>query len=431
VKPLLLSTYDLAGGAARSAYRLHKGLQAIGVDSRMMVQTKSSDDPTVIDASVFGPTPLWIRGISHLRRRIDNRRLAAYPGRDRANFSPAFGSDFFPQKVAAARPDIVHLHWVAGDFLRIENLSKFGKPIVWSLHDMWAFTGGCHYDASCGRYVDRCGACPQLHSQMENDLSRSVWMRKEKSWAELPITVVTPSRWLADCAKASSLFRSARVEVIPYGLDLEIYRPSDRNVAREILNLPRDKRLILFGAVKATGVPRKGFGFLQSALNKLSKDAVRDNTALVVFGASRPPDEPDLKFETHFMGRVQDDVHLALIYSAADVFVAPSLQDNLPNTVMESLACGTPVVAFDTGGIPDMIEHKANGYLAKALDPDDLAQGLEWILNDPERAGRLGAAGRKKALTEYPLSLQAERYLKLYTDLLAGSHENREPETDA
>jgi glycosyltransferase involved in cell wall biosynthesis len=232
------------------------------------------------------------------------------------------------------------------------------------------------------------------------------------------LTIVTPSRWLADCARKSSLFHDLRIEVIPNGLDSQRYKPVEQKLARDLLNLPQDKQLILFGAMKATSDRRKGFHLLLPALQKLSQIQGQDRIELVVFGASEPREPPDFGFKVNYLGRLNDDISLALVYAAADVFVVPSLEDNLPNTVMESLACGTPCVAFKIGGMPDMIEHGQNGYLAQPYEIEDLAKGIAWVLEDRERYGKLCDRDRQKVEQEFTLELQAHRYLSLYQELI-------------
>jgi glycosyltransferase involved in cell wall biosynthesis len=234
----------------------------------------------------------------------------------------------------------------------------------------------------------------------------------------LDLTIVTPSQWLGDSAKASSLFGDRRVEVIPYGLDTEIYRPIEQKTARELLKLPQDKQLVLFLSLNATSDQRKGFHLLQPALQQLSQSGRQDQLELMVVGASVPENPPELGFKAHYLGVLGDDLTLALAYSAADVFVAPSLQDNLPNTVLEAIACGTPCVAFDIGGMPDMIDHQQNGYLAKPFVIEDLTEGIRWVLADSTRLKTLGQNARAKAEQEFALKIQARRYQKLYQEIL-------------
>ena len=343
MKILILSTNDIEPGAARGAYRLHQGLQSIGIHSQMLVQTKQSDDRTVIGP----PHKSGIgKAVTGLRLTASSLPLKFYPNRDRTTYSLQWLPDNIASKVAQLEPDLIGLQWICGGYLQIETLAKFNKPLVWTLRDMWAFTGGCHYSGDCDRYTASCGACPQLHSSKNWDLSRWVWQRKAKAWRNLNLTIVALSSWLRQCASSSSLFKDLRVELIPNGLDPEKYRPIPQQIAREILSLPQDKQLVLFGAAKATSDKRKGFHLLQPALQELSQSGWQDRLEVVIFGASQPDNPPDFGFKEHYLGRFNDDLSLALIYSAADVFVAPSTQENLANTVMEAIACGTPCVAF-------------------------------------------------------------------------------------
>lgn len=413
MKILLLNTFDIEGGAALAAFRLHKGLQNIEIDSRMLVQFKTSGDPTVVS-----PISKCAKGFSLLRPTLDELPLKFYSKWDGTIFSLACLPEKIAGKCAMINPDIIHLNWIGAGFLRIETLLKLHKPLVWTLHDMWAFTGGCHYSIGCERYKKSCGACPQLKSKKLNDLSNWVWKRKKKAWQCLDMVIVTPSRWLSECARSSSLLQNHRIEVIPNGLDIKRYKPFNKKLAREILDLPYNRKLILFGAMFACSNKHKGFQFLQPALQNLAQNGWADQAELIIFGASKPPDPPDFGLNARYLGRLHDDVSLALLYNAADVFLLPSIQDNLPNTIMESLACGTPVVAFNVGGIPELVEHQINGYVAKAMDIKELTKGIHWVLSDPKRHTQLGKMARKKAIKEYVLELQAQRYRDLYEDIL-------------
>jgi glycosyltransferase involved in cell wall biosynthesis len=244
-----------------------------------------------------------------------------------------------------------------------------------------------------------------------------VWQRKLKAWKNLNLTIVTPSYWLAKCSGASSLLQNARIEVIPNGIDTEIFKPVQRFIARTILGLPQNKRLILFGAIEPTSNIRKGFHLLQPALKKLSQSDWVDRVELVVFGASKPKNVPDFGFKSNYLGKLNDDISLALVYAAVDLFVAPSLEDNLPNTIIESLACATPCVAFNIGGMPDMIEHQQNGYLAQPFDVEDLARGITWVLEDVERWQKLCDRSRQKVEQQFTLQIQAMNYLSLYKNI--------------
>jgi glycosyltransferase involved in cell wall biosynthesis len=266
--------------------------------------------------------------------------------------------------------------------------------------------------------MNSCGACPQLRSGKESDLSSWVWHRKAKAWRNINLTIVAPSSWMAQCAKSSSLFRDRRVEVIPFCLDTQQYKPVDRQQAREQLNLPPDKQLVLFGALSATADRRKGFHLLLPALQKLSHSGWHDRIELVVFGSSEPENPVDLGFKAHYLGSVADDTLLAQVYSAADVMVAPSIQESFGQTGSESLACGTPVVAFDDTGLKDIVDHLQNGYLVRPFDIEDLANGIAWVLDNEERHRKLCRQAREKAERKFALEIQARRYLSLYTELL-------------
>ena len=416
MKIISLSSFDTKGGAARASYRLHQGLNKISVDSWILSQIKYSQDPKVIGAKSASGIEQAKTG---LRLTLDQLPLKRYSNREKQRFSPNWLPYQIMPQIAAIDPDLINLHWIGAGYIPIEALAKFKRPIVWTLHDMWAFTGGCHYNQSCEKYTASCGACPLLGSDRETDLSRKVWQRKQQAWRDLDLTVVTPSQWLADCARSSSLFGNQRIEVIPYGLDLDTYRPIDRQTARDLLKLPRDKQLVLFLSLNATSDKRKGFHLLQPALAKLSHNGWQSKLELMVVGASEPENPPELGFKTHYLGTLNDDLTLALAYSAADVFVAPSLQDNLPNTVLEAIACGTPCVAFDIGGMPDMVEDRVNGYLAKPYEIDDLVRGISWILEDEARTQTLSRQAREKAEREFALLIQARRYEAIYREILA------------
>lgn len=417
MKILLLSTNDIKPGAARAAYRLNKSLQSLGIDSQMLVQLKQSDDPTVIGAR--GGSGIN-KAITELRLTFDYLPLKFYSCRESDGYSVQWLPDNVTSKVAQLNPDLICLQWIYGGYLQIETLAKFNKPLVWTLRDMWPFTGGCRYDRDCARYTSSCGACPQLHSSKDWDLSRWVWQRKAKAWKNLNLNIVALSSWLGKCASSSSLFQDRRVEVIPNGIDTKKYKPLDRQIARKLLNLPQDKYLVLFGAVNATSHKRKGFHLLLPALQDLSQSNWQDKLELVIFGASKPKNPIDFGFNTHYLGTLSDDLSLALVYSAADVLVAPSIQENLANTVLEAIACGVPCVAFNIGGMPDMIEHQQNGYLAQPYQIADLAQGIAWVLENEQRYQKLSHRAREKVEQEFTMEIQGHRYLSLFNEILAG-----------
>ena len=411
MKILMLNTFDEVGGAARAALRLLKGVRKLNIDARLLVQFKTGNEEAVI----CNQTPLR-KLLRRLKILFGLLPVRLYPNKPENNFSPSLLPDNKAAEISSINPDIIHLHWLCAGFLQVETLAKFNKPLIWTLHDSWAFTGGCHVPFDCTKYRQNCGACPVLGSSREKDLSRRTWKRKEKAWRGLDLTVVAPSRWLADCARSSSLFRDVRIEVIPYGLDTETFQPLAKEQSRNSLGLPLDKKIILFGAVQALTDPNKGFHLLQPALKIVGKDS-SDKLALV-FSAIDRSELPNLGMETIFLGRVDDD-HLPALYSAADVFVIPSKSENLPLMVLEAMACGTPCVAFRQGGLPDLVDHEISGYLAQPYDIDDLARGITWVLENKDRHAELSLRARQKVETEFSLDTESGRYAALYRELLA------------
>jgi glycosyltransferase involved in cell wall biosynthesis len=411
---LHLSTSDIEGGAARAAYRLHQGLQSVGVDSQMLVRAKSSADRTVIHEKTV---------LTKLGPMSSGLPLRRYHQRDNVMFSAQWFPDAIAPRVKRLNPDVIHLHWVCNGFLQIETLAKLDKPIVWTLHDMWPLTGGCHYAQECDRYQKSCGNCPQLKSLCEQDLSRQVWRRKAKAWKSLNLTLVAPSNWVADCARSSSLFHDTRIEVIPHGLDLEQFRPIEKQIARDLLRLPSDRKIILFGASSGvTNDPRKGFQFLQSALKQLSESEWGDRIVAAIFGISQPEEPLDLGIQTYYLGKLSDDLTLAIAYSSADIMVVPSMQETFGQTASEALACGTPIVAFEATGLRDVVAHEEDGYLAQPFNVADLAQGIKWILENDSRYSSLQSTAREKAEENFSLELQANLHSSLYLTVLQSLH---------
>jgi glycosyltransferase involved in cell wall biosynthesis len=417
MKTLHLSTADNLGGASRATYRLHQGLQARGITSEMLVQEKFSQDK-----SVYAPSRRSQQILTSTRPIWDALPMRAYPN---SNQGGVFSIQWLPERVASQvkriRPDIINLHWIAGGFVQIETLAKFRQPLVWTLHDMWAFTGGCHYSDACERFSQTCGACPQLGSSRACDLSHWIWRRKSKAWQGLNLTLICPTHWLAEEARRSSLFGSVPIEVIPNGLDLSTFRPLEQCQARALLNLPPSCQLVMFGSMAGADDRRKGFDLLQAALKRLSQSQRHPQLELVIFGMCRPEHPPDLGFPTHYLGQLRDDLSLALAYSAADVMIVPSRQENLAQTATEALACGTPVITFAQTGPADVVKHHQNGYLAQPGDTDSLAQGMTWVLETPERLNTLSEQARWLAEQQLGQEQMADAYITLYANILTKS----------
>ncbi|MEQ9553738.1 MAG: glycosyltransferase family 4 protein [Coleofasciculus sp. G3-WIS-01] len=416
MKILLLSTWDKQGGASRAAYLTHQTFNQAGIDSRMVVLEKWSDDQSVVGLQ---PLKYSQKIIKETRLYLDEIKLKPYYSKNRKRelFSPAISTEPIVPLVKQINPDIINLHWICKGFLNPEILIQFDQPIVWTLHDMWPFTGGCHFSEECFRYQERCGSCPHLGSTQENDLSRKLWLRKKRAWQSLNLTIVAVSHWLANCARQSSLFKGRRIEVIHNAIDTLQFKPIDREIARRILNLPSHKKIILFGAINATGDQRKGFRYLNAAIPKIAESELKENAELVIFGASHSSCNSDLGMKTTYLGTLHDNVTLSLVYSAADVMIVPSTQEAFGQTAAESLACGTPVVCFDTTGLKEVVDHQDNGYRAQCYSVDDLVKGIQWVLKDEDRWHKLSQRAREKIEKEFSMEMQAQTYLQLYQEL--------------
>lgn len=409
MKVLHLSTSDTNGGAARAAYRLHNGLRSNGVDSRMLVQNKDSGDD-----HVYGPNGVIGSVKSRVRPRFDRLPLKRYPDRDPEIFSPAWTPERRAKQIAKHNPDIVHLHWVSGGFLRPETIAQIDVPVVWTLHDMWPFTGGCHYSKSCTKYRTECGSCPHLKSEQANDLANSVWQRKREAWDGSDITIVSPSQWLGEQARESSLLGEMQIEVIPNCLDMDLFRPRDRTEGLQHFDLEDDKHYILFGAAYETS--RKGGDLFLKALKELGG---RPDIVALCFGKTDIKEE--FPVPVCHLGELAED-ELRLLYSMADLTVVPSREDNLPNIAVESSASGTPCVAFDVGGLPDIVKHHETGYLADPFDATDLSDGIKWVLNDTSRLRGLSSCSRKFTREKFNISKISNSYRNLYNDLVSSSN---------
>jgi len=413
LKVIHVNYFDYEGGAARAAYRLHQGMRRIGLDSRMVVLRKLGDDP-----HVHGTSEGNRRLITILRQRTASMVLRSQHSPNTAHHSVNLIPSGLANWLNRSDADIVNLHWLGHETMSIAEVGTIKKPIVWTMHDMWPFSGTEHYDDldAPGRWRNGYLATDRAMAHKGLDLDTWTFRRKLRAWKNQTFHLASPSQWLADCSRQSALFSRMPSRVIHNGIDLGVYKPVNRTIVRGILNLPSNKRFILFGAVDSISDTRKGFHLLQPALLRLAADGWADQVELLIFGASKPKRPPDFGLPTHYLGRITDDIVLNMLYAAADVFVAPSMQDNLPNTLVESLASGTPCVAFDTGGMRDLIEPGRTGFLARPFDTDDLALGIDQVLRSD--AATMRHACRTKALRSLGDLMAAENYLAYYQEIL-------------
>jgi glycosyltransferase involved in cell wall biosynthesis len=406
-----------------AAYRLHTGLRRLGVDSRLFSVDMGgrSKDPFV---TRFRPSG---RLSARFRRRIVRARIEKEFARYRAT-RPALSGRFYDDRsphsgdaLAQLPPcDVIHLHTMTHliDFRIFFSKVPGRTPVVRTLHDMSFFTGGCHQDWGCGRFRERCGACPQLGSRDERDLSRRIWQRKHTALSSVVrgrLRVVAPSRWMAEMARGSSLLHDVPITTIPLGIDTEKFRPRDRRLARDIWEIPQDARAMLFVA-SPLDRPEKGFGLLARALDGFNSPS---DFLLIAVGSGELP--TPIGIPSRHLGHVSQESVMSTVYSAADVVVVPSVQDTMPQACIEALACGIPVVGFDVGGIPEIVRPGVTGALVPARDVDALRSAVLDLLGDPAKRARLGADCRRVALEEYRLEIQARRYKTLYEEILAGA----------
>jgi glycosyltransferase involved in cell wall biosynthesis len=415
------------GGAARAAYAIHSALRRRGIESRLLLsQEELVDDPSIVQIEL-DPEGSANR---EYRVRLDQFPLNCYPdrmasGQQGGMFSPGVAGIRLEDLPPFAEADIIHLHWING-LVSIEGIRIMTKPVVWTMHDLWPFTGGCHYSGSCTGFSSGCGCCPQLGSHDADDLSSLVVKRKLMCYGSnlYPVAV---SDWLRGLAHDSVVFRNTSVRMIPNCVDTDTFAPLPKKEARKRLGLTSEKRIILFGAINAVQDPRKGFRLLVQALQNLSR---KSDCQLVVFGCNPTDGIPSLSeagFEVRCFGHIHDDRLLAALYSSADLFVAPSIQETFGRTIIEAMACGTPVVAFGSTGPNELVSHQVTGYLAQPYDPEDLKDGMDWILSlDMQTYGRMSVLCRQETIKKYSFDIVSGQYLSLYKEILGQQHAGME-----
>ncbi|MCF0039280.1 glycosyltransferase family 4 protein [Dyadobacter fanqingshengii] len=415
---LHLSNFHLEGGAGVAAARLHRALLKSNVESTLLVSQVTANEPGVSNLSNNA-----LQTKKALARFI-GERLYFYPQEKDASvrfaFSPAeVGADISNHPLVQ-QADVIHLHWINFGFLSLDSLDKLfslGKPIVWTLHDMWTFTGGCHYSRGCEKFLTHCHYCPYLAKPEEYDISFQQFERKQEIYNNTKMALISPSQWLDNLVKKAALTADITSSSIPNCIDTVLFKPLEKSVIWRKLNLSASKKLILFAGAN-TSDPRKGFIYFKQALEKIG--LLSSEIEVMVLGKANPKAMDTFPLPVHYLGKISDPAKMVDAYNAADMIVVPSLEDNLPNTIMEAMSCGTPAVGFATGGIPEMIDHQINGYIALQGSAQSLAEGIEWLLNDENNA-RMSENARAKVLETYAESIVASQYQQLYQSLL--SHE--------
>ena len=418
MKILLIAKHPSTGGAAIAASRLMEGLREKKVDVSMLVQ-EGENQKEGIHSTTQGFVKRW----KNLYRFILERLVFLRQERSssiRFLFSLANTGENISRNRHVTEADVIHLHWINAGFLSLksmEDLLKLGKPVVWTFHDMWAFSGGCHYALDCKEYTRECGDCPYLKKPRKNDLSHRIWKKKEQLFGAITVQVITPSTWLQGCVESSSLLKHWPVTTIHNPVNSDIFNPVNREDACGNLGLDPSKKYILFGAATMKNV-LKGFNYFLDASRVIAGEpGLDEDVEILLFGKTKENVAQLFPLKTRNIAFVQSMTTIVELYSVAHVFVIPSLQDNLPNTIIESMLCGTPVVGFNAGGIPEMIEHKVNGYLAEYKSSDDLAAGMAWVLGS-ESYEKLSADTRELALERFSRDRSLEMHMELYRKIL-------------
>jgi len=422
MKILIVNTSDNQGGAATAAFRLMEALNNNGHKAKMLVRDKNTSSITVAKAGEqkYSKWHFLYERLSILTTlRGKKNNLFAI---DIANS----GIDITKTR-EFQEADVIHLHWINQGMLSLNGIRKIlesDKPVVWTMHDLWPASSICHYARGCTGFTKQCGNCPLLPGSSKNDLSHKVWKRKEAMLENKGIQFVTCSKWLMQTAKQSSLIKDQKIQSIPNPIDTMIFRPQGKQKAREVFQLPKDKKVILFASQKVSD-ERKGGKYLLEALEicQREKPNFKDECVLAILGA-KPENLPeDIQIPAYHLGYISDTQKIVSAYNAADIFVLPSLEDNLPNTIMEALACGLPCAAFKTGGIPEMIDNGKNGYTAQYKDSQDLAKGIITLLYS-DNYKEMSSEAVKKVIKNYSQSAVALKYTEVYNAAIAQKHYN-------
>ncbi len=419
MRVLIVNTSERTGGAAIAAARLREALGNNGVKATMLVSKKETDAITVA-----APHDAALIKYNFLRERFAIWKANGFHKHRLFETDAArFGVDITGLK-EFKEADVIHLHWVNQGFISLKGIAKIlrcGKPVVWTMHDMWPFTGICHYTGECDRFKNSCGKCPLLYrGGYSCDLSCRVFARKRKLYRAANITFVACSDWLAESARSSALLEGKRVLSIPNPINMKLYCPRNMAEARESLALPLGKKLLLFAAYRVTN-KIKGIDYLCQAISKLADEHpdITSNIAVVAVGKESDALKSLLPVKVYSFGYVSNEKKMIDIYNACNLFLIPTMQDNLPNTIMESMSCGVSCVAFNVGGIPQMIDHKKNGYIAEYKNAGDFAEGILWSLSG-SRAAMLSEAARAKVAADFSEAAVSRKYIDLYSSIAGG-----------
>lgn len=422
MKVLQLNHSDINGGAARAAYRIHHSLRYSGIDSQMLVNVASSGDWTV-----QGPTTKWAKAIGLIRSQLATPLRKLLRTDNPIIHSPALLPSRWPERINGSDADVVHLHWVQGEMLSIADIGRIRKPMVWTMHDMWAFCGAEHY-SSDNRWRDGYHKRNRPDHESGLDINKLIWRKKRSTWKK-PLHMIGNCSWISDCARNSALMQNWPIYTIPNAINTDLWAPFDKSVARKLLDLPPDVPICLFSSFSGINDKRKGFDLLLSAINYLSKSNLRGRLHFVVM-ANKPKDLPiyfkDLNFKFHFIGPFNDNVSLRLVYSACDIVAIPSRQETLTNVGVEAHSCGIPIVAFRSSGLTDIVVHHQTGYLADSFSSEDFGKGIYSLL-DLSRVefNSYKKSARRRALSLWSNPVVSSQLQRLYASIASPSLHKR------
>ena len=413
---LIINTSERLRGPGIAAKRLTEALRNNGIQAKMLVRDKQTNQLTTI-----GLNKSWWKIWQFVWERIVIWKANHFKKHNLFEVDIANTGTDITSLPEFSQADVIHLHWINQGMLSLKDIRRIiesGKPIVWTMHDMWPFTGICHYAGECEKYTDQCGCCPFLYKGHKKDLSFQTYQKKKKTFQGSSIAFVACSEWLKEMAQKSHLIKDQFITNIPNAINCNLFKSQDQKSAREKLHLPLDKKLLLFGSIK-TSDKRKGMDYLVKTCQILAstQPAFCQNIGIIILGKKSELYQSLFPFPIYSMGYINNEKELVDIYNAADLYVTPSLQDNLPNTIMEAMACGIPCVGFNVGGIPEMIDHLHNGYVAEYKSAEDFANGIYWTLSEGEYQS-LSEEARRKVTTSYSESSIAKKYIEIYNKII-------------
>ncbi|MFS4461099.1 glycosyltransferase [Bdellovibrio sp. HCB2-146] len=411
MKILLINAYLNQGGASKSTYRLFGKLKERPDTTVKLFVTKSN----IVERNIVAPSGKFASLLGNIRSAVSSLvyRLLYKPT---GMFSvPWMANRDLKNVLTEFAPDVIHVNWLDSATLSLNDLEKSKIPVIWTMHDSWLMTGGCHVPDKCDRHAFQCGQCPTLKSKNNFDLSRLFWKQKASFFKRMQsvTTITAPSKWLYQQAKQSPLLPNQAIYHVPNGIDHTIFKPFETHIARRLLNIPENKSVITIAGVSMSSDKNKGLDLIEESLKILTPESRKNILILIIGSDQKERTSTFCGFSAMHIGMLHDDVSIALYLSASDVFCIPSRSENFPNALLEALSCGIPSVGFSVGGIPDIIQHKQNGYLAKPYSPGEFAAGIEYCLGLNKSKDDIA-----QTVSQFSIEAAVTKYQDLYLDLI-------------